>query len=134
MNCAERITPSLPRHGASESAPNWQYDLPADWRGLVVAPLDIDHFTEYEMSASRSLGYDQEGELCFYAHEFALEATRSDDDEEFYAVISHGETLRAWRLRDGRWLALRRLETGDDCAPARAFFTLAEQAPREARP
>lgn len=99
-----------------------------------MAPIAIDRFVEYEMAASRCLGYDGDGLVCFYGHHYALEEPRSDDDEEFYRVVTAGETVRAWRLRDDRWLIYRQTHGGDDCAPRRGFFSLAEQPPRECRP
>lgn len=133
MNCAERTSPASGLPARRPAPTTWLHGLPAEWREQVIEPFDIDRFVEYEMAASRCLGYDIDGALCFYSHEYALEEARSDDDEEFYRVVTHGETVHAWRLRDERWLIFRQ-HTGDDCAPQRAFFMLAEHPPRECRP
>lgn len=108
--------------------PDWSAGLPAEWREQVVVALDFVHFREYEMAATRCFGYDEDGQGCYYAHDYALEALRSDDDESFYQVVAHGESQRAWRLRDGRWLSLTQ-QHNEECAPRRPCFTLGERPP-----
>lgn len=132
MNYAEPANNPL-RRRVPERRPeqDWRQGLPAEWRAQVVEAFDFERFEEYEMAASRCFGYDCDGGLCYYSHDYALEEARSDDDEEFYRVVTHGETVRAWRLRDDRWLIFRQQHSGDDCAPQRGFFVLAEHPPRE---
>ena len=134
MNYAERTSPASGLPARQREPTTWLHGLPAKWREQVITPFDIDRFVEYEMAASRCLGYDIDGALCFYSHDYAVEESRSDDDEEFYRVVTHSETVRAWRLRDDRWLIFRQQPTGDDCAPPRGFFMLADHPPRECRP
>lgn len=133
MNCAEPQASFRARDGATPSEDDGLALLPPEWRSQVVAAIDIETHREYEMPASRCFGYDADGSRCFYAHDYAVETTRSDDDEEFYRVVAYGETVRAWRLRDGRWLVYRRLQAGDECEPQRGFFTLADTPPWERR-
>jgi hypothetical protein len=133
MNCAERPSPRTRRTQRQPAQANWRRGLPAEWCEQVIEPFDVDRFVEYEMAASRCLGYDIDGGICFYSHDYAVEEPRTDDDEEFYRVVTHGETVRAWRLRDGRWLIFRQQRTGDDCTPQRGFFILAETPPGECR-
>jgi hypothetical protein len=109
---------------------NWQQDLPEDWRASVVEALDFTEFREYEMPACRTLGHDEAGDLCFYAHRFTLTESRSDDDEDFYEAITYSETVRGWRLRDGRWLIYRIVQNGDEASSGRGFYSFSEQAPR----
>jgi hypothetical protein len=116
--------------GRDDPTPDWSALLPAEWRAMADAPLRFVEYREYEMSASRCLGYDADDRLCYCAHHYLLETCRSDDDEEFYRAVTGGETLHAWRLRDGRWLVFRRPIT-DDCQPAsRGFYSFAQSAPR----
>lgn len=111
------------------TTPDWQAYLPAEWRAMVVEPLDFKQHREYEISAARCFGYDVDGATCYYTHSYALNQSRSDDDEEFYEVVTYGETVHAWRLRDDRWLNYRVVYSGDG-APGRGFYSFSEQAPR----
>lgn len=130
MNCAEAATA---RRGAGRAAgdplADWRRHLPADWSGQVVEGLDFTSFRDYEIAAGRCFGYDEDGTGCYYAHDYALEEVRSDDDESFYSIVAYGETVRAWRLRDGRWLNFQQARD-DDGMPQRGFFTLTETPPR----
>ncbi len=119
---ATRARPSPDRQ------PNWAAGLPDEWREQVVIALDFAEHREYEMPASRCFGYDEAGQGCYYAHDYALESLRSDDDESFYHAITYAESVRAWRLRDGRWLYLHQAQHEEGGAQ-RAFFTLSNQAP-----
>lgn len=114
---------------AVEILARWQQYLPDEWRDEVIVALDFKTFSEYEIAAGRCFGYDENASACYYAHDYALEEVRSDDDESFYRVIAYGETVRAWRLRDGRWLNFRQLHGEDNGSPHRAFFSLTESAP-----
>lgn len=116
--------------GRDDPTPDWSAHLPADWRAMAEAPLRFVEHREYEMPASRRLGYDADDRLCYCAHHYLLETCRSDDDEDFYRAVTGGEILHAWRLRDGRWLIYRR-PIGDDCQPvSRGFYSFATEAPR----
>ena len=114
---------------AAES-PDWRRHLPADWAGMVVEALDFTRHDEYEMPAWRILGHDADGMLCFYAHDYVLTEGRSDNDEDFYTVITAGETVRAWRLHDDRWLIYRCPRADDDQTLGRAFYSFSEKPPR----
>ena len=132
MNCLEHSTAAGHRQSSGDDAcePEWRTHLPTQWRECVVTPLELNVHREYEIPASRMLGHDEDGVLCFYGHDYALARSRSDDDEEFYRVLEHGETVRAWRLRDGRWLRYRIEFRDDDSAAARGCYTLADFPPR----
>jgi len=109
---------------------DWRRHLPADWREQVIAPLDFTEHREYEMLASRRFGYDVDSALCYYAHSFAVTESRSDNDEDFYQVVTYGETAHAWRLRDERWLTWRVVQAGDDGDPRRGFYSFSDRPPR----
>lgn len=132
MNCAE-ISRTCRRRSGAKANVDWRLGLPAEWQAQVVAPFDIACHVDYEMPASRCLGHDVDARLCFYAHDYRVEEMRSDDDEDFYETVAYGETVRAWRLCDERWLIYRQLQLGDECGPGRGFFTLAENPPEAAR-
>jgi len=113
----------------AEQEIEWRQHLPVEWRDSVVAPLDFKTHQEYEMAARRSFGYDGEGQACYYAHRYALDASRTDDDEDFYRVVAYGEAVLAWRLRDDRWLVYRRIYTGEENALGRAFYSFSDRPP-----
>ena len=115
---------------ASRDSRAWLACLPGAWREMVVEPLDFVEHREYEMAASRCFGHDVDGEVCYYAHGFALNETRSDDDEDFYQVVAYSEAVNAWRLRDERWLIHRVIHQCGEGAPGRGFYSFAEQCPR----
>lgn len=104
--------------------------LPQDWRDLVVVPLHVDVHEDYEIAASRALGYDEDEKPCFCTHDYVTGELLSDDDEEFYEVVTYAESLAAWRLRDGRWLIHRRIVAGLDDTRAQSFYSLSETMPR----
>lgn len=108
----------------------WLAYLPAEWRDMVVEPLDFDEHREYEIAARRCFGYDVDGETCYYAHGYVLNESRSDDDEDFYQVVAYSETVHAWRLRDDRWLIHRIVHHCGEGAPGTGFYSFAEQCPR----
>lgn len=112
------------------NSPDWLRFLPDEWRDMVIAPLDFQQHREYEMAAMRCFGYDVDGAACYYAHSYALNESRSDDDEDFYEVVAYGESVHAWRLRDERWLTYRVVYTGGDALPARGFYSFSDKAPR----
>lgn len=123
--CAASPRPSI--EGAWES--RWHEFLPGSWREQVIEALDFTEHREYEMPALRCFGSDEDGRHCFYAHDYMLDAIRSDDDEEFYPIIAYRETVRAWRLRDGRWLIYRLVNTDERCQQTSAFYRFSEQTP-----
>ncbi len=109
---------------------SWLQHLPAEWRAQVVSPLEVRTYQDYEMAAVRVVGYDGEEKPCYTAHRFALTELRSDDGEEFYTVLTYGEELSAWRLRDERWLVWREIRGEEDCAKASTFYSLSQDMPR----
>lgn len=109
---------------------DWRDRLPKNWRAMVVAPGEFTRHREYEIAAERIFGTDEDGRRCFYAHSYVLPGCRSDDDEEFYAVIVYAESVRAWRLRDDRWLIYRIVHTDEDCTPSRGFYSFSEHCPQ----
>jgi hypothetical protein len=108
----------------------WCSGLPAKWRDAVVVPLEMKTHRDYEADAVRTLGRDEDGELCFSTHRYVLRELRSDDGDDFFLAPIYGEALRAWRLRDGRWLLHRIVAVGEELENARGFFALSESAPR----
>lgn len=116
--------------GKREREPDWQNGLPAEWRVAAIAPLHFATFREYEIPASRTLGYDEDGLPCYYHHSYVLGELRSDDDEEFYEHIAYGEEVEAWRLRDERWLIWRIVHEDGVCRGNRGFYSFSERMPR----
>ena len=118
----------LSRHSPRDSVA-WLDYLPVEWREMAITPLDFVEYHEYEVAASRCLGYDVDGQTCYYAHGYALNEPRSDDDEEFYQVVVYSESVHAWRLRDDRWLIHRIVHHCGEGAPGRGFYSFAERCP-----
>lgn len=110
-------------------APQWQAALPDEWESAVDRPLYFHHYREYELSAERTVGYDEDDRPCFVNHRFVLTRLSSDDDEEFYETVTLSEEMTAWRLRDGRWLVLRDTRP-DRCRSNGGFYALAPEMPR----
>lgn len=117
------------RHATPIAAAIWRHALPAAWRDATEVPLYLEHHREYEICAERTVGYDADDAPCFVAHRFVLTTPASDDDEEYYARITHAEEMAAWRLRDNRWLLYRRIDAGNCDAP-RAFYSFSPDMPR----
>lgn len=111
------------------SEPNWLEHLPAEWRETVEPPLYFERYSEYEIRAERTVGYDADDQRCFTAHRYVLTSLASDDDEEFYELVTYSEEMAAWRLRDERWLVYRRIST-NNCNQSRSFYTLSPDMPR----
>jgi hypothetical protein len=110
-------------------ARSWNRLLPADWANQVETPLHFAHYCEYEIAAERTVGYDADDQPCFTAYRFMLTSPASDDDEEFYQVVTHCEEMAAWRLRDERWLIFRMIST-THCNPPRGFYSFSQEMPR----
>jgi len=112
-----------------ERLPTWVSHLPDEWLDAVAPPLYFEQYSEYEISADRTVGYDADDQACFTAYRFELTELASDDDEEFYEVVSYSEELAAWRLRDERWLVYRRT-SASDCRSPRGFYAFSQTMPR----
>jgi len=124
-----------PAHGkrtdrkSAVDSPPWIKHLPVGWHDAIEAPLYFKQYSEYEIDAQRTLGYDADDQPCFTAHRFQLTNLASDDDEEFYEVVSYSEEMAAWRLRDDRWLIFRAIST-NTCNPPRGFYAISPDMPR----
>lgn len=108
---------------------DWRRNLPAEWRDSVIEAFEFAEHREYEMPACRWFGYDIDGHPCYYAHQYRVERSCSDDDESFYQAVAYGETVHAWRLRDERWLIHRIIQTSEEGEPGKGFYTFAEHPP-----
>ncbi len=117
------------QESATDKAPAWAKHLPEGWQRAVDAPLYFKQYSEYEIDAERTVGYDVDDQPCFVAHRVQLTSLASDDDEEFYEVVSYSEEMAAWRLRDERWLVFRAISTSTCHAP-RGFYAINPEMPR----
>lgn len=108
---------------------DWDRHLPESWIDAVEIPLYFEHYSEYEINAQRSVGYDADDQPCFTTHRFQLTRPVSDDDEEFYEIVAYSEEMVAWRLRDERWLVFRTSST-DNCSLPRSFYSFSQDMPR----
>ncbi|AGA89668.1 hypothetical protein Thimo_0832 [Thioflavicoccus mobilis 8321] len=120
----------IPKGLDNGNQPLWWSQLTPAWRHQVVVPHSFHVFEEYEVAASRVLGYDEVGERCFCAYDYRLTDLRSDDDEEFYQAAVYTESLATWRLLDGRWLVYRRVEPLGEDGEVVSGFSISAQMPR----
>ena len=127
LQCHPQTTP---RCGQNRRDPEWTADLPPEWRPMAIAPLSFSVHRDYELPASRTIGYDEEMATCFYRHTYVLGELCSDDGEEFYEAIVYGEEVCAWRLRDDRWLVWKITHEHGECRGNRGFYSFSEQMPR----
>ena len=82
----------------------WRRGCPAYFRSLLVEPVRFERYTDELAHAEKLLGFDAEGERCFYRHRYALLEGRFDQDDMPWSLLLYGEEVTAWRLRDGDWL------------------------------
>lgn len=106
----------------------WQRHLPQPWQAAVARPLHLAHYREYEMDASRTVGYDVDGKPCFVAHHFVLAAEGTRTAAEA-STTAYSEDLAAWRLHDDRWLVFRITGTGAASLP-QGFYAFHAEMPR----
>ena len=112
-----------------ETAIRWSEGLPSEWRGQVIAPLYFDHYLDYVVAAARILGRDEDDKACYCAHSFVLAGRTGRHPTT--AAVHYAESVRAWRLRDGRWLTHRIVIGGHGALErGRGFFSLGEGMPR----
>jgi hypothetical protein len=112
------------------AGPDWRRDLPAAWCDQVIAPITSEMLREYEIAADRTNGFDENDEPCYCAFRYVLTELRSDDDDVFYEEPVYAESLTAWRLRDGRWLILRKVTGNCSLGTEHRFFSLSDSMPR----
>lgn len=113
-----------------EAAIRWSEGLPAEWREQVVAPLYFDHYKEYLVKAARILGRDEDDQPCYCAYCYVLEKEPDPARPGRCRELTYAETVRAWRLRDGRWLIHRVIIRHGEQSKARGFFSLSPCMPR----
>jgi hypothetical protein len=111
-----------------QPAIDWRRDLPKEWQRLVISPLVVERFRDYEMAAERFVGRDEDNQPCYCSSRFVVMETRSDDDEEFYQIAAYAESLKAWRLRDGRWLIFRLISREGERGSG--FYSFSDRMPR----
>ena len=115
------IQPGHARRPAT--AIRWSEDLPKKWQSQVVAPLYFDHYIEYQIAAERILGYDEDDTPCFCT--ISHVQAEAGPDRSTWA-----ESLKAWRMRDGRWLIYRVIVRGGQVNRGRGFYVLGNAMPR----
>lgn len=91
--------------------PQWSAGLPDAWRARVVIPCRFKVYRDFEMPARQVLGFDARDRICFRAYDYRLLDPYSDDDEEFYTLLTYGESSAGWRLKDRGWLLYRRVQS-----------------------
>lgn len=105
---------------------DWAARLPAFWRGLTIGPLWVDVNRDEGTGAERWMGYDEEEQPCFCRYRFQVPIGFIDSGVESH----YSEDLAAWRLRDGRWLIHRVINSLGEGKAAYAFYAFSERMPR----
>jgi hypothetical protein len=108
----------------------WADDLPSPLKDLVVPPICLDVFKEYELQADRTCGRDAAGQACYYASRLFQSELRSDDDEAYFEYPVYAEAHTSWRLLDERWLTCHTVVTNCEEAGFQTSFTVNETMPR----
>lgn len=109
VNAAAGRASALRRSCRNVQGVRWRQELPPFWSELAVEPVSFDVFREYEMPAERTVGRDENDEPCFCASRYLLTQLVCDEEDMFFEMPVYAETLAAWRLRDRRWLVLRKV-------------------------
>lgn len=122
----DRHSPSQFDDLPAPAASRWDRHLPDAWIDAVDQPLHFDHYSEYEIKAERTVGYDADYLPCFTSHSFTLPRPATDDPGGAFA---YSEEMAAWRLRDERWLIFRTITT-QPCNPPRGFYAISPDMPR----
>ena len=81
----------------------WKEMLPNEFRGCVVRPTAFEYHTEPSVSANKIIGFDKDGNRCFYFQSFILTEEGFDIDEFPINIEVYYERVVAWRLNQGRW-------------------------------
>jgi nitrogen fixation protein NifQ len=90
---------------ANSPLPDWVMDVPDEYRAQVSAPYHHERFDDEPSRAYKILGYDRNGECCYYRHQYALTEVALDDEDNFYEEQAYFEEVKAWRLASGAWLS-----------------------------
>lgn len=112
------------------SAIRWCRELPTEWRGLAIAPIRFELFRDESMIADRTLGYDQDDEACFCAFRYLLTEMLEREGEPPREAPCYAESVVSWRLRDDRWLILRRVVANFQLGAEHVFFSFGNRMPR----
>jgi hypothetical protein len=83
---------------------DWRARLPEELCADVVPVLWSESFHDDGVPASKWRGYGADGALCWYRHSFMLWEECFDEDDLPFQRQAGGESLEAWRCRDGSWL------------------------------
>lgn len=90
--------------------------LPAEFRPNIINPISFEEHHEPSLLADKVIGYDENGNKCFYYHTFTLTEECFDIDEFPLLVKVYYERVVAWRHTNGQWLKLKSfLERPEDC-------------------
>lgn len=97
----------------------WDRRLPAALRDSVRVPQRFESHEDASARSRKLIGFDANGERCFYRHAFIVTELRFDVDEWPLELPIYWEQVDAWRLADGRWLRLDWHGEEDDCRGTR---------------
>ncbi len=85
----------------------WEKQLPREYLDHVIHPVGFEYHTEPTANAERVIGFDSQGDRCFYFHSFVLAEECFDIDELPIQIDIYYERVIAWRLRQGRWIKIK---------------------------
>jgi hypothetical protein len=85
----------------------WHNLIPSGYDHLVVKPLRFEQHEEKSVKARKIIGFDINGDKCFYLHTFTISEERFDIDEFPVLLDVYMEQVLAWRLLDGQWVKFK---------------------------
>jgi hypothetical protein len=107
----------------------WAQRLPTAWRDQVVEPLWVRVQRDAGSGAERWLGFNEDEQPCFVRQCFSIPA--GEEAHLPAQAVAHGEDLKAWCMRDGRWLIHRIIfSQAEDQPRSFSFYAFSESMPR----
>ena len=85
----------------------WDTCLPEEFLHRVHVPVQFEIHEDESLAAKKILGFDLDGDRCFYFHIFQLTEERFDEEENIYEAICYREMIFGWKTREARWLKLK---------------------------
>ncbi|CAG0951171.1 hypothetical protein MTYP_00199 [Methylophilaceae bacterium] len=86
---------------------SWDHLLPSEYCNRVVQSNAYRQYTDDYANAEKIIGFDDNGERCFYYHAFTITEEGFDIDEFPILIDAYYECVVAWRLREGKWVRVK---------------------------
>jgi hypothetical protein len=86
---------------------HWKAFLPQEYSKLAIKPIAFERNTESSVSADKIIGFDAQGNGCFYYHSYTLTEEGFDIDEFPILIDVYFERVVAWRIAGGQWIRVK---------------------------